>query len=72
MWAVGSRGHSGVVHHLVGQCNRGAIGEGSWLVLPLQEKGQKFTLPFHKNGASSHKTEAVLSEDDLCFFYYLQ
>lgn len=30
-----SQGCSGVVHHLVGQCNRGAIGEGSWPVPPL-------------------------------------
>lgn len=67
----GARGRSGVVHHLVGQCNRGAVGEGSWPVPPLQEKGQKFPFAFHKDGASPHKAEAILSKDDLRFFYHL-
>lgn len=67
----GARGRSGVVHHLVGQCNRGAIGEGSWPVPPLQEKGQKLPFAFHKDGTSPHKAEAVLSKDDLRLFYHL-
>lgn len=67
----GARGHLGVVHHLVGQCNRGAIGEGSWPVAPLQEKGQKLPFAFHKDGTSPHKAEAILSKDDLSLFYHL-
>lgn len=67
----GARGHSRVVHHLVGQCNRGAIGKGSWPVPSLQEKGQKFPFAFHKDGTSPHKAEAILSKDDLRLFYHL-
>lgn len=55
----------------MGQGNRGAIGEGSWPVPPLQEKGQELPFPFHKDGASPHKAEAILSKDDLRFFYHL-
>lgn len=55
----------------MGQCNRGAIGEGSWLVLPLQEKGEKLPFAFHKDGTSPHKAEAILAKNDLCFFYHL-
>lgn len=55
----------------MGQCDRGAVGEGGWLVPPLQEEGQQLPLPLHKDGASPHKAEAVLSEDDLGFFYHL-
>ena len=72
MWTImGERGHSGIVHDLVGKCNRGAVGEGGWPVLPLQEKGQELPFALHKDGASPHKAEAILAKDDLCFFYHL-
>lgn len=72
MWTImGARGHSGIVHHLVGQCNRRAVGESGWPVLPLQEKGQELPFALHKDGASPHKAEAILAKDGLRFFYHL-
>lgn len=67
----GAGSRSGVVHHLVGQGDRGAVREDRWLLPPLQEKGQQFSFPFHKDGPSPHKAEAVLPKDGLCFFHHL-